>query len=105
MTDKNDQKLWGGRFSGAADPEFAEFIRPFAFDRELFEPAVRASIAHCDGLLSAGILINTEVHHIKSALATILVHAHSNEDYFDELSSEDAHSFVEARLVELIDDT
>ena len=105
MTKTGNENLWGGRFTHEADRGFAEFNRSFAFDRELFEPDVRASIAHCDGLLSAGILTNTEAHQIKSALATILEHGQSNEGYFDELSSEDVHSFVEARLVELIGDT
>jgi len=71
MTKTGNENLWGGRFTHEADRGFAEFNRSFAFDRELFEPDVRASIAHCDGLLSAGIINNTKAHQMKSALATI----------------------------------
>ena len=51
MSEKN---LWGGRFSGKADPQFAEFNNSFRFDRRLFEVDVSASIAYCAALLKAG---------------------------------------------------
>jgi len=104
MNDKQKKNLWGGRFQDEADPGFAEFNRSFGFDRRLVEVDVRASIAHCDGLAGAGVLSTTESADIKSALKTILERGQSNIGYFDELPSEDVHSFVEARLVELIGD-
>src|SRR5438445_6106955 len=99
MNDKQKKNLWGGRFQDEADPGFAEFNRSFGFDRRLVEVDVRASIAHCDGLAGAGVLSTTESADIKSALKTILERGQSNIGYFDELPSEDVHSFVEARLV------
>ena len=104
MSDKQNRNLWGGRFKGEADPGFAEFNRSFGFDRRLFEVDVRASIAHCDGLAGAGVLTTEEAEQIKSALTTILEHGRVNAGYFDDLSAEDVHSFVEARLVEMIGD-
>ena len=97
-------KLWGGRFSGEADPRFAEFNRSFGFDRRLFEVDVAASIAHCDGLAGAGVLSPAEAEQIKNALQTIIERARNDLGYFDDPSAEDVHSFVEARLVELIGD-
>src|ERR1700692_1155840 len=102
MSDKCKGNVWGGRFKGEADPGFVEFNRSFGFDRRLFEVDVRASIAHCDGLAGAGVLTANESEQIKSALTIILEHGRSNPGYFDELSAEDVHSFVEARLVEMI---
>jgi argininosuccinate lyase len=99
------KKLWGGRFQGEADPGFAEFNRSFGFDRRLFEVDVRASIAHCDGLAGAGVLNTAEVDQIKSALAQILDRGLSDPNYLDDPTAEDVHSFVEARLVEMIGDT
>ena len=99
------KNLWGGRFTGQTDPGFAEFNRSFGFDRRLFAADVRASVAHCNGLLNAGILTTTEAAQINNALHTILEHSQSQPDYFNELSAEDIHSFVEARLVELIGET
>jgi argininosuccinate lyase len=98
------KNLWGGRFEGEADLRFAEFNRSFGFDRRLFEADVRASLAHCDGLMGAGVLTNAEGSLIKNALQTIQKRASVDSGYFDELPSEDVHSFIEARLVQLIGD-
>src|SRR5713226_8227790 len=103
MSDARNKNLWGGRFTGETDRGFADFNRSFGFDRRLFEVDVRASIAHCDGLAGAGVLTGEESTEIKSALQAILDRG-LGAGYFDEPSSEDVHSFVEARLVEMIGD-
>jgi argininosuccinate lyase len=105
MSEKLNRNLWGGRFKGEADPGFAEFNRSFGFDCRLFEVDVRASLAHCDGLAGASVLTTDESEQIKSALTTILDRGRSSAGYFDDLAAEDVHSFVEARLVEMIGDT
>ncbi len=96
-----DKKLWGGRFTGAADPSFAKFNSSFAFDRRLFAVDIRASIAHCNALLGAGVLTGEEANQIVAGLQAILDEATSRADYFAE-PAEDIHSFVEARLVQMI---
>ncbi|MFN2491970.1 MAG: argininosuccinate lyase [Pyrinomonadaceae bacterium] len=96
--------LWGGRFTSRADPAFAKFNNSFSFDRRLFEVDVRASIAHCNGLVAAGVLNQEEGGKIKDGLRTILERGLTTLDYFDAIESEDVHSFVEERLVELIGD-
>ncbi|HSK74320.1 MAG TPA: argininosuccinate lyase, partial [Pyrinomonadaceae bacterium] len=58
-----------------------------------------------EGLFRAGILNETEFESIQNGLQTILENAESLPHYFDELNSEDVHSFIEARLIELIGDT
>jgi argininosuccinate lyase len=88
-----------------ADSAFVEFNRSFGFDRRLFEADVRASLAHCEGLVGAGVLTRAEADLIKNALLTIQKRAATDASYFDELASEDVHSFIEARLVQLIGDT
>ncbi|HEV7857204.1 MAG TPA: argininosuccinate lyase [Pyrinomonadaceae bacterium] len=100
------KNLWGGRFTGEADAGFVEFNRSFGFDRRLLEVDVRASVAHCEGLLKAGVLTKDEASGIKGGLQKIIESAASDaEKYFSELPAEDIHSFVEARLVQLIGDT
>ena len=101
---KTTDKLWGGRFSGEADAGFARFNESFSFDRRLFEVDVRASIAHCDGLSGAAVLTAAEADQIKAALKTIAEAAGNNPKFFDDSSAEDVHSFVEARLTEMIGD-
>ena len=98
------KNLWGGRFAGAADPSFAKFNNSFSFDRRLFEVDVRASVAHCNGLVDAGVLSVEEAATIKAGLQAILDRGLGNSSYFGELESEDVHSFVDGRLVELIGD-
>lgn len=99
------KNLWGGRFTGRADERFVEFNRSFGFDRRLFAADVRASLAHCEGLRGAGVLSNAEAEQIRNGLQTILKRGRTDARYFDELPSEDVHSFVEARLVQLVGDT
>ena len=103
MTDQS-KNLWGGRFTGKPDETFAEFNNSFKFDRRLFFADVNASIAHCDALFHAGVLTRLESERIKNGLQTILKRADYDKNYFDELNSEDVHSFIEARLIQLIGD-
>lgn len=97
--------LWGGRFTGKADETFAEFNNSFRFDKRLFEADVRASIAHAEGLFQAGVLTRLEAEKIKNGLLTLLKRADFNKNYFDESDSEDVHSFIEAKLIQIIGDT
>ena len=104
MGDKTKTNLWGGRFTGEADPGFAEFNRSFGFDRRLFAADVRASIAHCHGLQEAGVLQREEAQKIQAALERILDRGQGDPGYLNEIEAEDVHSFVESRLVEMVGD-
>lgn len=104
MTATKANNLWGGRFTGEADAGFARFNQSFSFDRRLFEADIRGSMAHSEGLVVAGVLTTEEANQIRSALEQILASAHRDPKYLDDLASEDVHSFIEARLVELTGD-
>jgi argininosuccinate lyase len=104
MMSKINNRLWGGRFSGQADEGFAQFNESFSFDRRLFEVDIRVSVAHCDGLVGAGVLSSKDADRIKSALAKIAKTGKDDPKYFDDFPSEDVHSFVEARLTESVGD-
>jgi len=98
------KNLWGGRFTSGADPSFAEFNNSFRFDRRFFAADVRASVAHCKALVGAGVLNAEEAKKIETGLQSILEKGQTEASYFAGLDSEDVHSFVEARLVEMIGD-
>lgn len=102
---ESTKNLWGGRFTGEVDSGFAEFNRSFGFDRRLFAADIRASIAHCNGLLGAGVLTTAEAEMIRKALNGILDHGTADPNYFDKWPQEDIHTFVEAHLVEMAGDT
>ena len=93
------KKLWGGRFVGKIDPGFAEFNNSYRFDRRLFAADVTASIAYCDALVNAGVINGEEGTQIRDALHTIL-----KNGAVENHPAEDVHSFVEARLIEMIGD-
>ncbi len=100
----NSGQLWGGRFTGKPDETFAEFNNSYRFDKRLFAADVRASIAHANGLLRAGILTADENSAIAGALRIMLELAAGDPEYMYS-DAEDVHSFIESKLVELIGDT
>ena len=102
MTDTKN--LWGGRFTEAPDATFAEFNNSFRFDRRLFAADVRASIAHANGLARAGVLTEAENEELGNALRGLLESAESDPAFLSG-DSEDVHSFIESKLVDLIGDT
>ena len=93
------KKLWGGRFEGKIDPGFAEFNNSYRFDRRLFDADVTASIAYCEALVNAGVITGEEGNQIRNALDAILKSGADEND-----PAEDVHSFVEAKLIEMIGD-
>jgi len=98
-------RLWGGRFTGEADAEFARFNSSFAFDRRLIEADIEGSLAHAEALAGAGILSEGEARRIAWALNEIRRRAREDKGYLDSREAEDVHSFVEGELVEGIGDT
>ena len=88
------QKLWGGRFEGESSPLLRRLNDSFAFDRELFDDDVEGSIAWARALADVGVLNEDELDAILGAL--VRIEPPSDGDY------EDVHSYVEAKLYELI---
>lgn len=97
-------KLWGGRFSGEADRHFAAFNASFRFDRRLLAADLRACAVHAAALEKAGVLSSAEAEAITSGLAQIGEKAR-DAAWLESYEAEDVHSFIEARLVELIGQT
>jgi argininosuccinate lyase len=95
-----DMKLWGGRFTGESDAEFARFNASFSFDRRLIEADIEGSLAQAEALKACGILTEDECRAIESGLNRILQRAREEPGYLDSREAEDVHSFVEAELVE-----
>ncbi len=98
------KNLWGGRFTEKPDETFAAFNNSFSFDQRLFKADVQASIAHCEGLFDAGVLNAVESEKITNGLVLLLKNSEIAADFFNESGAEDVHSFIEARLTQLIGD-
>jgi argininosuccinate lyase len=88
------QKLWGGRFESEPSPLLRRLNDSFAFDRELFDDDVEGSIAWARALSEVGVLDEDELDAILGAL--VRIESPTGGDY------EDVHSYVEAKLYELI---
>jgi argininosuccinate lyase len=96
--------LWGGRFTGGIDEFFAAYNASFRFDRRLIFADLRACTVHARALGRAGVLETAEVESIVAGLARVAGLA-AEPGYLDRpefAATEDVHSFIEARLVELI---
>ena len=88
------QKLWGGRFEGEPSPLLRQLNDSFAYDRELFDDDIEGSIAWARALADVGVLDDAELDLILGAL--VRIEPPSDGDH------EDVHSYVEAKLYELI---
>ena len=102
MTERKDNKLWGGRFERAPDARFDAFQRSFAFDRRLLPYEIAVDRAWAKALEPIGILTATEVKQTLAALDKIAERAQSDPVWVEAFGAdaEDVHHFVEKALVE-----
>ena len=102
MTERKDDRLWGGRFEREPNAQFDAFQRSFAFDRRLLPYEIAVDRAWAKALEPIGILTATEVKQTLAALDKIAGLAKSDPSWVDSfaVNAEDVHHFVEKALVE-----
>lgn len=102
MTERKDNKLWGGRFERAPDVRFDAFQRSFPFDRRLLPYEIAVDRAWAKALEPIGIFTATEVKQTLAALDKIAARAESDPSWIESFGAdaEDVHHFVEKALVE-----
>ena len=83
----------------------AQFTTTFGVDRRLFAADVFVNLAYADTLFDAGILTRQESERIKQGLQTILKRADYDRNYFTQDNTENVHSFIETRLIQLVGET
>jgi len=104
MSNNKDQnKLWGGRFTEATDAFVQRFTASVDFDRRLFQQDIDGSVAHAKMLAKEGILTADEVLLILDGLESI------RQDIVDDkfewsVALEDVHMNIEAALTSSIGD-
>ncbi|MCL4531636.1 MAG: argininosuccinate lyase [Actinobacteria bacterium] len=99
MADSN--KLWGGRFDKEVDPSVQAFGASITFDRRLYREDISGSIAHATMLGRQGIISSEEAATLVKGLRHVQDEIES-EAVRPDLRWEDIHSFVEARLRDLV---
>src|SRR5215472_1495111 len=102
MTERKDDRLWGGRFEREPNARFDAFQRSFAFDRRLLPYEIAVDRAWAKALEPIGIFTAVEVKQTLAALDTIAERAKTDPAWVDSFgaSAEDVHHFVEKALVE-----
>ncbi len=94
-------KLWGGRFSKNTNELVDAFNASIEFDKRLYHEDIRGSIAHATMLGRAGIIPQADAEEIVNGLKQILADIEAGNFSF-EVSLEDIHMNIEARLTERI---
>jgi argininosuccinate lyase len=102
MTERKDDRLWGGRFEREPNAHFDAFQRSFAFDRRLLPYEIAVDRAWAKALEPIGIFTATEVKQTLAALDKISTRAQNDPAWVDTFgaNAEDVHHFVEKALVE-----
>jgi argininosuccinate lyase len=100
MTDRKDDRLWGGRFEKAPDERFDAFQRSFSFDRRLLPYEIAVDRAWAKALQGVGIFTETETRQTLAALDKVSARAQAEPSWLDSSTAEDVHQFVENALVE-----
>lgn len=100
---KDQNKLWGGRFTEATDAFVQRFTASVDFDRRLFQQDIDGSLAHAKMLARAGILSADELSKILDGLESI------RQDIKDgnfewSVALEDVHMNIESALTSRIGD-
>ena len=102
MTERKDDRLWGGRFERAPNEHFARFQRSFGFDRRLLPYEIAVDRAWAKALEPIGIFTATEVKQTLAALEKISERAKTDSAWLETFGAdaEDVHHFVEKALVQ-----
>jgi argininosuccinate lyase len=99
MTERKDDRLWGGRFDQAPDARFDAFQRSFSFDRRLLPYELAVDRAWAKALQNVGILTEVEVRDTVAALDRIASELRADPAFLNGSTAEDVHHFVESALV------
>jgi argininosuccinate lyase len=102
MTERKDDRLWGGRFERAPNEEFDAFQRSFAFDRRLLPYEIAVDSVWAIALEKISVFTDAELKQTLAALAKISKRAQTDPEWLEKYGAdaEDVHHFVEKALVE-----
>ena len=97
----SQDKPWAGRFTQPTDKFVEEFTASIAFDQRMYRYDIQGSIAHARMLAKQKIIAAEDAEQIIGGLEAILADIEANRFEF-EVSLEDIHMNIEARLIERI---
>lgn len=101
MTEKNANKMWGGRFAQSPAEIMQEINASISFDKVLAPQDIRGSKAHAAMLAEAGIITRADAREILRGLDQVAREIEDGSFSFQR-ELEDVHMNVESRLKEVI---
>ena len=99
MTERKDDRLWGGRFEREPEKRFDAFQRSFSFDRRLLPYELAVDRAWARALQKIGILTEAELGDTIAALGRMECQLRDDPNFPEGSTAEDVHHFVESALV------
>ena len=101
MTDKQANKMWGGRFQMSPAELMVEINASIGFDKAMAPQDIRGSKAHAEMLAAQGIITKADAREIAKGLDQVKAEIEAGKFKFSE-KLEDIHLNVESRLTEII---
>ena len=100
MTDKNANKMWGGRFQMSPAELMVEINASIGFDKAMAPQDIRGSRAHAEMLAAQGIISKADAREILRGLGQVQSEIEATFEF--QVKLEDIHLNVESRLTEII---
>ena len=101
MTEKNPNRMWGGRFALSPADLMVEINASIGFDKVLAPQDIRGSKAHAAMLAEQGIITKADAKEIMQGLDQVQAEIEAGRFAFSE-KLEDIHLNIESRLTEII---
>jgi argininosuccinate lyase len=101
VTEKNANKMWGGRFAASPAEIMEEINVSISFDKALAPQDIRGSKAHAAMLGETGIITKSDAREILRGLDQVAAEIEGGDFAFSR-ALEDVHMNVESRLKDII---
>jgi argininosuccinate lyase len=101
VTEKNPNRMWGGRFALSPADLMVEINASIGFDKALAPQDIRGSKAHAAMLAEQGIITKADAKEILRGLDQVQAEIEAGRFAFSE-KLEDIHLNIESRLTEII---
>ena len=97
----SENKLWGGRFTGATDPLMDLYNASLPYDKVMYDADLTGTKVYTQGLNKLGLITTEELNLIHQGLEQIRQEWHDNK-FIIKAGDEDIHTANERRLGEII---
>ncbi|GMM36330.1 argininosuccinate lyase [Saccharomycopsis crataegensis] len=97
----SEQRLWGGRFTGASDPLMDLYNASLPYDKKMYEADLEGTKVYTEGLTKLGLITKEELAEIHRGLE-VVKQEWANKEFVEKPGDEDIHTANERRLGEII---